>query len=188
MQSALMMVGPTSHLQLPSYLADNPPSLSTPGSISHLLKYLTLTPSTSPSAPPTFTFPQPLLTSLLSSVASPTSSDTYSPLANLQLSLLLNGFRLLRPGGLLVYSTCSLSIQQGEAVVQRFLDLINAGEGEGGVRAVLEDVPGRELMPCEERDQKWLEGKAVRFSGGLKEGQEDEWVSGLFVCRLKKIR
>lgn len=42
-------------------------------------------------------------------------------------------------------------------------------------------------MPCEERDEKRLEGKAVRFSGGLKEGEEDQWVSGLFVCRIKKI-
>lgn len=39
----------------------------------------------------------------------------------LQLALLQNGFRLLRPGGILVYSTCSLSRGQNEEVVREFL-------------------------------------------------------------------
>ena len=37
-------------------------------------------------------------------------------------SLLRNGFRLLRPGGRLVYSTCSFSLRQNEEVVQWLLD------------------------------------------------------------------
>ncbi|GLD96547.1 hypothetical protein PINS_up005230 [Pythium insidiosum] len=39
----------------------------------------------------------------------------------LQAALLRNGFRLLRAGGTLVYSTCSLSLQQNEAIVSAFL-------------------------------------------------------------------
>lgn len=98
----------------------------------------------------------------------------------------MNGFRLVRPGGIVVYSTCSRSRRQGEMVVQAFLDAVN---GHGGPpRAVLEDVPGREWMPCEPRDEARLEGKGLRFSGVLEEGREEEWVSGLFVCRVRKIR
>ncbi|XLU40852.1 hypothetical protein S245_035666, partial [Arachis hypogaea] len=39
----------------------------------------------------------------------------------LQLSLLHNGFRLLKVGGSLVYSTCSLTLAQNEDVVEHFL-------------------------------------------------------------------
>ncbi|XP_073279457.1 uncharacterized protein [Primulina huaijiensis] len=39
----------------------------------------------------------------------------------LQLKLLTNGFRLLKAGGFLVYSTCSLSVAQNEDVVEQFL-------------------------------------------------------------------
>ncbi|QCD82079.1 ribosomal RNA small subunit methyltransferase B [Vigna unguiculata] len=39
----------------------------------------------------------------------------------LQLNLLSNGFRLLKAGGSLVYSTCSLTVAQNEDVVEQFL-------------------------------------------------------------------
>lgn len=43
-------------------------------------------------------------------------------LQTLQRNLLLNGFRLLRPGGVLVYSTCSSDFAQNEDIVQWLLD------------------------------------------------------------------
>lgn len=97
----------------------------------------------------------------------------------------MNGFRVLKPNGILVYSTCSLSVHQGEEIVQKFLDIVNKEAGK--VRAVVEDVPGREAMPCEERDVGLLEGKGLRFSGKLEVGREKDWLSGLFVCRIRKI-
>ncbi|ESW28164.1 hypothetical protein PHAVU_003G264100 [Phaseolus vulgaris] len=42
-------------------------------------------------------------------------------LHSLQLNLLTNGFRLLKVGGSLVYSTCSLTVAQNEDVVEQFL-------------------------------------------------------------------
>lgn len=42
-------------------------------------------------------------------------------LYDLQLSLLLNGFRMCRQGGCIVYSTCSFSIKQNEEIVAKFL-------------------------------------------------------------------
>eukprot|EP01125_Pyxidicula_operculata_P001234 TRINITY_DN1115_c1_g2_i1.p1 TRINITY_DN1115_c1_g2~~TRINITY_DN1115_c1_g2_i1.p1 ORF type:complete len:548 (-),score=110.72 TRINITY_DN1115_c1_g2_i1:2829-4472(-) len=53
--------------------------------------------------------------------------DSYSPLVDkeiieLQKKLIVNGFRLLKPGGNLVYSTCSFCRSQNEDVVQYLLD------------------------------------------------------------------
>lgn len=44
-----------------------------------------------------------------------------SKLAALQLELLQNGFRQLRAGGTLVYSTCSFARAQNEDIVEAFL-------------------------------------------------------------------
>jgi 16S rRNA C967 or C1407 C5-methylase (RsmB/RsmF family) len=51
-------------------------------------------------------------------------------LGSLQRALLANGFRLLRPGGVLVYSTCSFSAQQNEDVVAWLLQREPAAELE----------------------------------------------------------
>lgn len=146
-------------------------------------------------SPPALAFPQPFLTSL---------AESRTILPELQLGLLRNGFRLLRPGGILVYATCSRAVEQGERLVERFLAEINdvdvdvdadGGDAEGDDderrqrwRCVVEDVPGRERMPCAPRDGRFLGGKGLRFTGEYSPGQEDEWVSALFVCRLRKVR
>ncbi|XP_022133296.1 uncharacterized protein LOC111005912 isoform X2 [Momordica charantia] len=50
-------------------------------------------------------------------------------LSVLQLRLLTNGFRLLKAGGILVYSTCSLTVAQNEDIVEQFLkDNASAGD------------------------------------------------------------
>ena len=43
-------------------------------------------------------------------------------LHQLQFELLENGFRLLKPGGTLIYSTCSLSRGQNEDIIRKFLE------------------------------------------------------------------
>jgi 16S rRNA C967 or C1407 C5-methylase (RsmB/RsmF family) len=55
-----------------------------------------------------------------------TGSSKVSSLFDLQLELLCNGYRQLKPGGTLVYSTCSYAFTQDELVVRRFLARVNA--------------------------------------------------------------
>ncbi|KAF4347814.1 hypothetical protein G4B88_012927 [Cannabis sativa] len=87
----------------------------------------------------------------------------------LQLKLLSNGFRLLKAGGLLVYSTCSLTIAQNEEVVAQFLK-------ENG-SAELQEISGAESWPC--RSGGIL--KTLRFDPLTSQ------TSGLFVAMIRKI-
>jgi 16S rRNA (cytosine967-C5)-methyltransferase len=48
--------------------------------------------------------------------------DDPGRLAEVQLAILRNAAAVLRPGGVLVYSTCTLLPEENEAVVQAFLD------------------------------------------------------------------
>ncbi|KPA80592.1 hypothetical protein ABB37_04790 [Leptomonas pyrrhocoris] len=54
------------------------------------------------------------------------ASDSSSSLFDLQSELLYNGYQQLKPGGTLVYSTCSYAFSQNELVVRRFLSRVNA--------------------------------------------------------------
>lgn len=61
--------------------------------------------------------------SALPSKACPTWNDTnMDELIDLQKRLIDSGFRLLKRGGVMVYSTCSLSSKQDEQIVQWLLD------------------------------------------------------------------
>ena len=57
-----------------------------------------------------------------------TNQAQLADLVNLQKRLIASGFRLLRPGGALVYSTCSLSQEQNENVVQWLLHKFSDSE------------------------------------------------------------
>lgn len=71
------------------------------------------------------------LASEAQAAAAPPVSDDSPPdaaLAELQLGLLMNGYRQLRPGGTLVYSTCSFSFWQNEYIVLRFMERAATGD------------------------------------------------------------
>ncbi|KAI8828096.1 putative ribosomal RNA small subunit methyltransferase [Chytriomyces cf. hyalinus JEL632] len=94
-------------------------------------------------------------------------------LETLQRGLISNGFRLLKPGGILVYSTCSFLKRQNEDIINWFL-AANAG------CAVLESVPGSDKFPV----AKALDGESqhmLRFTPTASN------TSGLFVARIRKI-
>lgn len=91
-------------------------------------------------------------------------------LSVLQLGLLTNGFRLLKVGGYLIYSTCSLTIAQNEDVVERFL-LQN-------VSAELVEIDAASNWPC----RNGHIGKTLRFDPTTSR------TSGLFIAKFTKLK
>ncbi|KAB2618182.1 methyltransferase NSUN5 [Pyrus ussuriensis x Pyrus communis] len=87
----------------------------------------------------------------------------------LQLKLLTNGFRLLRAGGILVYSTCSLTVAQNEDVVKQFL--------KGHPCAELQVIDAAENWPC----------KNGRVPNTLRFDPLTSKTSGLFVAKFSKL-
>lgn len=104
-------------------------------------------------------------------------------LRELQGRLLANGFRLLRDGGVLVYSTCSLCRSQNEDVVAAFLR-----ESPGAKLDALplplksHGVHGAPARPS------LLETEPVGHAGRYCTARFDQGsTSGLFVARLRKL-
>ncbi|KAI9478741.1 MAG: S-adenosyl-L-methionine-dependent methyltransferase [Benjaminiella poitrasii] len=89
------------------------------------------------------------------------------------------GWRMLKKGGVMVYSTCSLSIQQNEENVAWFLNEFKA--------AKLEKIPKFNINPAKIKQQamhhelqKEIETYCVRFD------PIQSNTSGFFVARFKK--
>lgn len=90
-------------------------------------------------------------------------------LTTLQLKLLINGFRLLRVGGSLVYSTCSLTVSQNENVVEWFLKEFSS--------AALQEIDAAKDWPC----------KSGRIPKTLRFDPVTSKTSGLFVAKFTKL-
>ncbi|XP_043690069.1 rRNA (cytosine-C(5))-methyltransferase NOP2C isoform X1 [Telopea speciosissima] len=91
-------------------------------------------------------------------------------LTHLQLQLLTNGFRLLKAGGSLVYSTCSLTTAQNEDVVEKFLS-------QNAFAAELQEIDAAQNWPC----------RSGRIPNTLRFDPSTSQTSGLFVAKFKKI-
>ncbi|XP_027180182.1 5-methylcytosine rRNA methyltransferase NSUN4 isoform X2 [Coffea eugenioides] len=89
-------------------------------------------------------------------------------LTALQLQLLSNGFRLLKVGGSLVYSTCSLTVSQNEGVVEKFLSQ-NKSAG-------LLEIDSARTWPC----------KSGQIPKTLRFDPNTSCTSGLFVAKFTK--
>ncbi|KAG6645564.1 rRNA (cytosine-C(5))-methyltransferase NOP2C [Carya illinoinensis] len=90
-------------------------------------------------------------------------------LTDLQLRLLSNGFNLLKVGGSLVYSTCSLTVAQNEDVVEQFL--------KDHASAELQEVEDAKNWPC----------KSGRIPKTLRFDPLKSQTSGLFVAKFMKL-
>jgi len=94
-------------------------------------------------------------------------------LQNLQRNLLASGFRLLKPGGTLVYSTCSMSKTQNEDIVEWLLREQPKAEL---VSVVLDGGRGKEgLIKGTVRFVPELGSSSAEFSGG-----------GFFIAKMIK--
>lgn len=120
------------------------------------------------------------------------SEEHVHGMVDLQRRLLLNGFRLLRPGGTLVYATCSFMRAQNEEVVEWLL----AREPDASVVPTgLLHPTDRDAVACVP-DAGWLWERAVRSpsppcrEGGLPNTVRFDPItsgtSGLFIARLMK--
>ena len=91
--------------------------------------------------------------------------DTMQELPGLQLQILRNQARYVRPGGLLLYSTCTLVRKENEGVVEKFL--------KENTDFVTEPLPLPAVFP-------------ENTSGMLRlvPGQYD--TDGFFICRLRR--
>jgi 16S rRNA (cytosine1407-C5)-methyltransferase len=104
-----------------------------------------------------------------------------SEAAKKQRSLLRSAYQALKPGGVLVYSTCSFSIDENEAVVARLL------RREPGAQVIsLQDEPWLKGLD-------WLPGQGLgrdsdvdsMLKGCLRVLPDDVW-DGFFLARLTK--
>eukprot|EP00249_Psilotum_nudum_P020642 c27790_g1_i1 orf=440-1945(+) len=88
----------------------------------------------------------------------------------LQLQLLNNGFRLLKGGGTLVYSTCSLTTAQNEDVVEKFL----AANASAALAEI--EIARRNKWPC----------KSGKLTHSLHFDPLLSGTSGLFIAKITK--
>ncbi|KAF3785449.1 tRNA (cytosine(48)-C(5))-methyltransferase, partial [Nymphaea thermarum] len=99
-------------------------------------------------------------------------ADRIGSLTQLQakyLQLLTNGFRLLKVGGSLVYSTCSLTVAQNEDVVEQFLS--------NNPSAELQDIRAAKGWPC----RSGRIPRTIRFDPCTSR------TSGLFIAKVVKL-
>ncbi|KAJ1918288.1 hypothetical protein H4219_002685 [Mycoemilia scoparia] len=112
--------------------------------------------------------------------------DRIKEICNLQIRLLENGWRLLAPGGIIVYSTCTFAAAQNEQIVWWFLK-------RHPKEAVLEPIPCVENIPymmpklppgIDPDDASGVLGKlkhCVRLDPRVSD------TKGMFVARIRKV-
>jgi hypothetical protein len=96
-------------------------------------------------------------------------TERLTSLTTLQAALLAAGFRALKPGGTLVYSTCSFARAQNEAIVEAFV--------RAEPRAELVPIESLRGAPCRAGDVP----HTLRFEPRISQ------TSGLFVAKLTKL-
>ena len=112
------------------------------------------------------------------------SNERESELAELQYGLLRNGFENVVVGGVVVYSTCSLSEKQNEEVVARLLREFSEGV-EGGKVATTVNIEELETSPSREGSIKHVR----RFDPTLSaKGSEEFSGSGFFVAKITRVK
>ncbi|WP_252891444.1 RsmB/NOP family class I SAM-dependent RNA methyltransferase [Thermoclostridium stercorarium] len=98
--------------------------------------------------------------------------EDLSNLVEIQKKILYNAGRYVKPGGVLVYSTCSVDVRENEEVVKFFL----AENGDFKRESV------KELLP------QALKEKAGVDEGMLRLYPHIDGTDGFFIARMRKIR
>ena len=98
-------------------------------------------------------------------------------LPRLQIELLNAAAEMVKPGGIVVYSTCSLEPEENLEVIEKFLE-----ESEGQ----FELEPLAEFLPESIKTNKRLSVTAARGFITLHPGIDN--LSGFFIARLKRLK
>jgi len=100
-------------------------------------------------------------------------------LSRIQRQLIIAGFDCLKPGGELVYATCTLTVEENEMVVQYLL--------ERRENAVLEEI----ALPSLRYRRGIVEWDGVRLDEELRKTIRimpyDNWAEGFYVARIAKV-
>lgn len=112
-------------------------------------------------------------------------------MARKQKQLLHSAVRCLKPGGVLVYSTCSFSPEENEAVISRALEVFGAAVRveRFEMPAVLNAIPGPGA-PAPQILDGLCAWRNVSFDPSLAHAMRvvpDASHDGFFVCRLRKV-
>ncbi|MBI4453248.1 NOL1/NOP2/sun family putative RNA methylase [Candidatus Woesearchaeota archaeon] len=109
-------------------------------------------------------------------------------LANQQKQLIETGFNLLKPGGTLVYSTCTLEPEEDEGVISWLLDKYNGKNSE--YKAEIEQIKLNDLNGLK-RSKPIMEFESVKFNSGVKNclriWPQDNDTEGFFVAKIRKV-
>lgn len=99
-------------------------------------------------------------------------------MSSIQKGLLISGFRMLKPGGTLVYSTCTFGVEENEMVLEWFLDKV--GE-EAKIEKI--DLPIKNTMPGLSSYEKNKFDKSIANSLRI---IPNDFFTGFFVAKIKK--
>ena len=97
--------------------------------------------------------------------------DQVRALSEIQYSLLKNAAQHIKPGGILVYSTCSIEPMENEAVVERFLETNHPMWTVENAQQFLPEVPPSMITP----------------QGFIQTFPHEHGVDGAFAARLRRV-
>jgi len=93
-----------------------------------------------------------------------------------QKGLLLNASRLLNPGGILVYATCTFAPEENEEVVDWFLR-----KTQGAMKLLPVDLPGVKTYPCLPQWQGRVYENSMKLPARI---YPDERIEGFFIAKF----
>ncbi len=111
-------------------------------------------------------------------VAKSWSYNVVERLSKLQLQLLKAGFETLKPGGTLIYSTCTLTVEENEMIVNKLLE----ERDDAAIKPIT--LPGLKHRPgvTEWRNMKF--DPSLRYT--MRIMPYDNWAEGFYIARIVK--